>query len=124
MEILIILSIFLMGYFVGEAVTLFRVRQMVRRFTKLLGYDLDEELRKAQEEENKVFLVRKLETEEVNNILYLYDKDTRDFICQGSSMSELAELAKKNKNIVGAVVNHGEQVFMFADGKSEEYKFQ
>lgn len=124
-DILIItcIIVFALGYYVGEAVALFKVRQQIRKFTKILGYDIDEEIRKSQED-IQIIRVRKLETEVVNNVLYLYDKETRDFICQGSSMSELAELAKERKNIVGAVVTHGEQVFMFADGKSEEYKFQ
>jgi uncharacterized membrane-anchored protein YhcB (DUF1043 family) len=126
MDIIIICSIaLLVGFHLGESVAIWRVRKNIRQIAKSLGMDLDKDLAELQEQrETKILKVRRLEIEKVNDMLYLYDKETRDFICQGSSMQELAKLAKEYKNIIGAVVIDGDRVFTFTDGQSEEYKVQ
>lgn len=111
--------IFAAGYFVGEAITLFRLRESIKDIAKALDIDISE---KSNIEEIKVVKIRRLETESVNDTLYLYDKETRDFICQGKTMDELAKLAKEYKSIIGAVVLHGDKIFMFTDGVSKEHK--
>ena len=46
--------------------------------------------------------VKQLQVEEINNTMYLYERDTHDFICQANTIEDLARLSKeyKNKNLI------------------------
>lgn len=61
--------------------------------------------------------VYKLETELVDDIILLYDRETNDFICQGNSLEQLAKLSKEYKKIEYASVKHGEYFVAFIEGK-------
>jgi len=50
----------------------------------------------------------------------LYDRETNDFICQGKSLQQLAELSRKYKKIEYASVKHGEHFVAFIEGKVTE----
>jgi hypothetical protein len=116
LEIIIVGFIFWMGYQVGMSVTAYRLRDLVYREAKRRGLikeidlDLEEELTVVQ-----------LFVEKANNTLYLYDKDDNTFVCQGSTLQELATLAKKYKNIKYAAVMIDKDIYAFVDGtvKSE-----
>jgi hypothetical protein len=85
------------------------------------GIDLKEEIRKRNDRLTlrKVF---KLEIEKINDMLYLYERETHDFICQANSIEELAVKAKEYKNIIVAtVITHDNRVFMFSNGVPKEY---
>lgn len=87
------------------------------------GIDLEKELGVVKaSEENKVEKVHKLKVEQHGDVLYLFDKESDDFICQALSVQELCELAKKYKNVNMAAVLHGDKVFAFKDGVSTEIK--
>lgn len=87
------------------------------------GLDLEKELGIVKaKEENKVEKVHKLNVEQQGDMLYLFDKESDDFICQATSVQELCELAKKYKNVNMAAVLHGDKVFAFKDGISTEIK--
>ena len=62
-----------------------------------------------------------VEVEEIDNVLYLYERDSHDFICQASSIEELAIKAKDYKNVMLATVIHDNKVFMFHNGNAKEY---
>jgi hypothetical protein len=47
----------------------------------------------------------------------LYDCDTNDFICQGNSLEQLAQLSREYKKIEYATVKHGEYFVAFIEGK-------
>lgn len=66
--------------------------------------------------------IHKLHTEQINDVLYLYNHDTKDFVCQASTMEELAKLAKEYKNINLAAVVHNKKLFLFSDGTVKEHK--
>ena len=61
--------------------------------------------------------VYKLETVLVDDIILLYDRETNDFICQGNSLEQLAQLSKEYKKIEYASVKHGEYSVAFIEGK-------
>ena len=85
------------------------------------GLDLEKELGIVKaNEENKVDKVYKLKVEQHGDMLYLFDKESDDFICQASSVQELAKLASEYKKINLAAVMHGDKVFAFKDGTSTE----
>jgi hypothetical protein len=47
----------------------------------------------------------------------LYDRETNDFICQGNSLEQLAQLSKEYKKIEYASVKHGDYFVAFIEGK-------
>jgi hypothetical protein len=65
-------------------------------------------------------IVFKLETEQVDNTILLYDRDTNDFICQGNSLEQLAQLSREYKKIEYATVKHGDYFVAFIEGKVTE----
>jgi hypothetical protein len=122
-DFIIILCI---GYFIGKFHTVLILRSAIKEMAEREGLDFEEEMaafERAQkgEEEVKVTLVHKLKAEEINNIIYLFDEDD-DFVCQGSSLEELATLAKEYKQIILAAVLYKDKTFMFVNGDSKEYK--
>ncbi len=124
--LLFLLSIFASGYVVGKIHTYFHVARLLRQVAKDQGIDIEEELRKlkidddVEEEEKPKKLVYKLMVEQHGDLLYLFDNETDEFICQGSSVQELAKLALERKKINLAAVLHGEKIFKFKDGESTE----
>jgi hypothetical protein len=55
-------------------------------------------------------------TETEGNTLYLYEKDTNQFQCQASTMTELAKNLLAIKNIQLAKINHDSKELWFVDG--------
>ncbi len=114
LELIIIGFIFWVGYQIGMSVTAYRLRDLVYNEAKRRGL-----LKEIDIEEPTVM---QLFVEKANNILYLYDKYDNTFVCQGSTLEELATLAKKYKNIKYAAVMIDKEVYAFVDGnvKSEQ----
>lgn len=120
MELLLLIIALVVGYVLGQVITIIRVKGIIKDAAMAEGIDLNQELQK----ENLKHLptIYKLEVEDVNDILYLFDRETRDFVCQGTTIEELAKLSKEYKNINMAAVIHKEKMFMFVNGISKEYK--
>jgi hypothetical protein len=102
MTLLDIILILALGWVMGEFYTLYKLRKNIN------SYLIIEEVKPT---------VFKLETELVDDIILLYDRDTKDFICQGNSLQQLAELSRKYNKIEYATVKHGEDFFAFFEGK-------
>lgn len=110
-EIIVILAL---GYFIGHVHTLFKIKKLLLDVAEEAGIDMEEE----KKPESKV---KKLEVERIDNMLYLYERDTHDFICQATTLDDLAKFAQQYKNINFATVIHDQKVFMFVNGNSKEY---
>ena len=117
LEIIIIGFVFWVGYQVGMSVTAYRLRDLVYREAKRRG--LIKELDIVLEETP---IVAQLIVEKSNDILYLYTRDDNTFVCQGSTLEEIASLAKKYNNIRYAAVTIDKEIYAFVDGtvKSEK----
>lgn len=117
LELIIFGFIFWMGYQVGVSVTAYRLRDLVYKEAKRRGL-----LKEADQVLEEELTVVQLFVEKANNVLYLYDKDDNTFVCQGSTLEELATLAKKYKNIKYAAVMIDKEIYAFVDGtvKSEK----
>jgi len=127
MDALIIIAIvFYLGYIVGEAVAMYRLHRVMRNLAESMGINVEQELAKMKEDISDVKVVKliNLETETHGDMIYLFDKEHNDFICQAKSVEELAQLAKEVKKIDKALVYHNDKKFIFVDGKSEEFTFQ
>lgn len=114
LEFIIVCFSFWLGYQLGLFIMSYRLRDLIYQEAKRRG------LTKGSDndlfEEPETLTVFQLVVEKANNILYLYERDTNNFICQGATLEELATLAQKHKNIKYAAVMQDETVWAFVDG--------
>ena len=103
MTLLDIILILALGWVMGEFYTNYKLLKNLRSIVII------EEVKRPN--------VYKLETELVDDIILLYDRETNDFICQGNSLEQLAKLSKEYKKIEYASVKHGEYFVAFIEGK-------
>lgn len=117
LELIIIGFVFWIGYHVGISVTAYRLRDLVYREAKRRGL-----LKEVDTELEETPVVAQLMVEKSNNVLYLYNRDDNTFLCQGSTLEEIASLAKKYNNIKYAAVMIDQEIYAFVDGtvKSEQ----
>ena len=106
MTLLVIILILALGWVMGEFYTNYKLLKNLRSIVII------EEVKRPN--------VYKLETELVDDIILLYDRETNDFICQGNSLEQLAKLSKEYKKIEYASVKHGEYFVAFIEGKVDK----
>ena len=106
MTLLDIILILALGWVMGEFYTMYKLRKNIRSYLII-----QEEIRPT---------VYKLETELVDNTILLYDRETNNFICQGNSLEQLAQLSREYKKIEYATVKHGDYFVAFIEGKVTE----
>ena len=119
--------IFYLGFITGENITFFRLQKAFYKLAESAGIDIDKELDKIKEHQKEkqiTNIVHHLHAETHGDMIYLWDKEKDDFICQAKTIEELAYLAKQYKNINGAVVQHENKIFLFANGLVKEHNFQ
>ena len=105
---LLLLSGFMLGFIVGETLLAFRINRA------LLKHGVSsKEISKPLVIKPHVF---KLFIEDEQGILYLFDHEKNEFVCQAKTVEDLAKLAKEYKNIEYAAVLHGEDTYMFING--------
>lgn len=121
LELIIVGFIFWLGYQIGITVTAYRLRHLVYKEAKSRG--LLKEIDLSLEEKPEV---AQLFVEKSNGTLYLFERDTDTFICQGSTLEELATLAQKYNNVKYAAVVADKEIYAFVDGtvKSEKEVLQ
>jgi hypothetical protein len=121
LELIIVGFIFWLGYQIGITVTAYRLRHLVYKEAKSRG--LLKEIDLSLEEKPEV---AQLFVEKSNGTLYLFERDTDTFICQGSTLEELATLAQKYNNVKYAAVVTDKEIYAFVDGtvKSEKEVLQ
>jgi hypothetical protein len=107
MTLLDIILILALGWVMSEFYTMYKLRKNLHSFLII-----EEEVVRPN--------VFKLETEEVDNTILLYDRETNDFICQGNSLEQLAQLSREYKKIEYASVKHGDYFVAFIEGKVTE----
>ena len=113
LELIIICGIFWMGYQIGVHLTVWSLRDLLIDAAKREGFKIDKDNKLV--EPDSIPNVYVLVIEKIKNTLYLYDhKD--EFVCQASTVEELASLAKRHKNIKYAAVMYGDEAFVFVDG--------
>lgn len=114
-ELLIFIVGGYLGYQLGQIILAWRLKDILVKEAKNQGIDISI----IEDEEPKRPTVSQLFIERANNVLYLYDRDASAFICQGSTLEELAKLAKQYKNIKYAAVmdEQTNDVVAFVDGE-------
>ena len=115
LEILILLVVFGIGFYVGESVFAYRIRHLIYKEAKERGIIISN-----PDFDDTKHDVAKLFIEKANDMMYLYDYEENKFLCQAKTIDELASLAQKYKNIKYAVVAHDDNMFMFVNGAVKE----
>lgn len=113
LEIIILIIVAYISYNAGIAVTSWRLRDLIIKEANKEGIFIDKEYNIITKESKPV--VFKLWVEKVQDMLYLYDTENT-FICQATTLEELATLALKHKNIKYASVMNGDDIFAFING--------
>lgn len=116
MDLLDILIIFGLGFALGKIHTYMKLTILLKQTAKRHGIVLE-----GMEIDDDIRTIYELIVESHNGILYLFDKKNNKFICQGSSVQELAKLAKEQGNIINAAVVYDNKIFAFIDGESTEF---
>lgn len=101
---------FLAGWFIGRFVLKFT---LVKNAIKSMNQnELDQFMRKREPEE-----MPQLHVELVDGIMRLYDTATSMYMCQGSSIEELAATLKASCHIDYAKITHADKQILVIDGK-------
>lgn len=122
MELLILLAL-VVAFQMGKHYGYYKIVKTMKEVAEEQGFDLEKQLGlgiEQEEKESKVNLVLKLQVEQHGELLYLFDAESDNFICQGTTVQELAKLAKDLKKVNYAAVKHGDKIFAFKDGESIE----
>lgn len=111
MELLIFCIV--IGWILGSNYAYFKMQRVLR---KIVNEDLDVDLKSYSNKHEVPILV----TERHENMLYLWNKETNDFMCQGIDLKELQEKLSKHKNIHMACVQHDDKYFWFINGEIKD----
>lgn len=114
-DTLFLAFIFWLGFTVGKMVMAYQMREIIYDQARKNGIIIDDGMlqERIKEVEAKT---KNLMIEKHGNMLLLYEVSTNTFICQGSTVEELAKLSKSYKNIDYAVVENGDDTLLFVNG--------
>ena len=117
LEIIILCFVFYVGYNLGQIVLSWQLLHLIVKEARKEGMKIDSEFNIVEIVDTPN--VHKLIVEKTNNMLYLYDHEANSFVCQASTIEELATLAKEYNNIKYAAVMDvdGDSIYTFVDGK-------
>lgn len=104
-------AILILGFWLGGNWTLHKVRKQIYQIAKEKGIDITEK------DTPKVKAIPLLTVEKHGDVLYLFESNSNNFMCQGISIDELADKLLKYKNIDVAFVNHNDECIWFIKGK-------
>jgi hypothetical protein len=105
----------LLGWFFGSVYTNYRHIQNLRRIAEERGLNLDTMAKSIVESESKKIPI--LFTEKRGETMYLFEKESNTFICQGSDIDELAKKSLEYRNIPVAMVEDGTNEIWFFEGQ-------
>lgn len=120
-----ILSIFILvyiGFVLGQAYQIFKIRGIIKRIAKDNALNIEDMLYDPEEPENSKKEIMVLEAEKINGTLLIYDKLTNEFICQAESIEEAARTFNERKKDVYGLIKYDEIDMMFVGGKIEKSK--
>jgi len=119
MDLYIILALiqgFIFGWIVHKMIVNYQVRKVLEMIAKRHNISL-EEMAEEVFKEQKLIRVPFLFTEAVDNSIMLYNKETKQFVCQAPTVEELAKKLFEYQKIKYAVVDHDKQRLWFVDGQ-------
>jgi hypothetical protein len=120
MELYIILALvqgFVLGWVVHGLFVNYQVRKVLAAIAKEHNISLEEMVDEVMSDKKNVVRVPILFTEAVGNSIMLFNKETKQFVCQATSLEELAKNMMDHTSIKIAVVDHDAERMLFVDGK-------
>lgn len=121
MDILDFLIVFSIGWFGGQWYLSYQLKKSITRIAEKYGMtfeEWEESITDIIDNSKSKVKVPKLFTEYEGNSIFLYNKDTGSFLCQGKSLEELAEIINGEYD-AAVVVDRGKQL-IFMKGKVTE----
>lgn len=117
------LIIFVFGFIIGYLYSIWRVSKLIVSLSEKEGISVrrKESIDEEDSDKVKVLEVHRLEVEQVGEVLYLYNRHTKTFLCQGASLDTLAKTCKETLSIITAIVVYNDTVYTFVDGVSKEF---
>jgi hypothetical protein len=106
MDWLIGIGLLIIGFYIGKIYQTFKIVDI------LVKEHISEALEKVPSLE-----VFKLEIEEHEGTKFLYDSDAQEFICQGSTLDDLAKLFNERKKKSLGMLEYDNTSVYFIDGK-------
>jgi hypothetical protein len=103
--------LFVIGFWLGAAYAGYKIRKQIFKIAKDQGIDV------SNVGEPEIKTVPILQVEKHNDMLYLFENKSNEFMCQGISIEELADKLIKYKQVDVAFVKHGAENFWFVNGK-------
>jgi len=111
--LLILVLVFMLGFKIGYGFYEFKINLLINKLTKPANVETLESNIMSQV---VVHPVASLYTEKVGESFLLFDEDTHTFVCQATTIEDLAKLCQLHNNISYATVTHNNKVLMFVDG--------
>ena len=116
LDLILLAFVFYIGYNLGQIVLSWQLRDLIIKEARKEGFKIDNSYNIIEDPDDKPTVLQ-LFVETSNDILYLYERDKNNFICQAKTLEELASLSLKYKNIKYAAVLHGDDVVAFVNGE-------
>jgi len=101
------IGLLIIGFYLGRIYQFFKVVDAIVQAH--LNNELDEKVPSLE--------VFKLEVEEHQGIKFLYDSDAQEFICQGSTLEDLATLFNERRKKALGMLEYNNTSVYFIDGK-------
>jgi hypothetical protein len=116
LDLILLAFVFYIGYNLGQIVLSWQLRDLIVKEARKEGFKIDNSYNIIEDPDDKPNVLQ-LFVETSNDMLYLYERDKNNFICQAKTLEELANLSLKYKNIKYAAVLHGDDVVAFVNGE-------
>lgn len=108
--------LFMLAGFVGYV---FGVMRTIRHLKHLLDEPDTINFKNLKKQEIPI-----LTTEKHGDTLYLFEKETDNFMCQGSTLEDLAKKLAEYKDIHIALVDHNSKPIWFVNGEITEVPYE
>ena len=102
--------IFLLGWTIGVKFYMYRLEKDVKKYAKDNGIVI-------KEVDGKPSIVPTLIVEIQEGVLYLYDKKSKNFVCQGKTLDEVANLLENYNKIPQARIEYLNRILLIEKGK-------
>lgn len=119
MELYFILALmqgFILGWILHRVLINYKIHKVLKEIAKRHNISMEDMIEEVSREP-KIIRVPYLFTEAVDNSIMLFNKETKQFICQATNLEDLAKNLMNYNKIKLAVVAHNDENLWFVDGK-------
>lgn len=114
MDLTIVIT-FVIGWFIGSMYANYQHISHMRKLAKERGIDFDKMVKSMVEMQKPTVPI--FTAEKQNEVIYLYERNSKAFIAQGTSYEELAKITLETHKIPAALVVEGDNEIWFLQGQ-------